>query len=108
MSIVSNSFIEIRCDGPGCSKTVTFPQTAEGEQQALQANPWLNMIRSIQTYDNRKFVYCSDECEVRGIGTSQHNKQESKILTGDARTMEMAAQEAARAREATNALRKGR
>jgi hypothetical protein len=108
MGAISNSFITIKCDGPECSKTVTFPQTIEGEQEALKTNSWLSTVRFIQTYDNRKFVYCSDECEAKGIGTSQHNKLDKKILTGDAQTMKIAAQDAERARQATDALRKGR
>jgi hypothetical protein len=108
LSTIINSFITITCDGP-CLKTITFPQTQEGEQEALQANPWLNTLRFVQTSDNRKFSYCSDECEAKGLGTGQHNKLEPKkiVQAGGQQAVEMAAQAAARSRQATEALRQG-
>ena len=108
MSTIINSFVTVTCDGDGCPKTITFPQTQEGEQEAIQNNPWLSSLRFVQTTDGRKYSYCSDECEAKGLGTGKHNKLEKRIVSvGGPNAIEMAAQAAARAQKANEALHQG-
>lgn len=106
MSTVISSFVTISCDNLGCEKTVTFPQTPEGEQQATADNPWLNSIRFVGTPDGRKFTYCSDECEIKATGAGQHNKKVIVTPTSP-NDASLAAQAAERARQATQALKTG-
>ena len=106
MSTVISSFVTLSCDGPECTKTTTFPQTEQGEQEAVQSNPWMNSVRFTQTPDQRKFTYCSDECEIKATATGVHNK---KILVAPQgpNAVELAAQAALRAQQATQALKAG-
>ena len=106
MSTIVSSFVTMTCDNPECGKTVTFPQTQEGEQQAFQENVWLNSIRFIQTVDQRKITYCSDECEAKGIASGSHNKKVIVTPQGP-NAAELAAQAAQRAQQATQALKSG-
>jgi hypothetical protein len=99
-------FVTITCDGPNCEKNVTFEASQAGEQGALQDNPWLNNLRHVaptgtvvngQRID-RKFTYCSDECEVNAAATGAHNKLEQKrIQTANAQQAELIAKAAAQA-----------
>lgn len=100
------SYNTVTCDGPTCDKSVTFIQTQEGVAAAFQDNPWMNSIRSIQAVDQRKFVYCSDECEIKGTATGAHNKKVIVTPTGPNDTA-LAAQAAERARQATEAIKAG-
>lgn len=106
MSTVISSFVTINCDGLGCDKTVTFPQTEEGEKEAVQSSPWMNSLRFVQTPDSRKFTYCSDECEAKAAGAGVHNKK-VLIAPQGPNTVDLAAQAAARAAQATQALKSG-
>jgi hypothetical protein len=103
---ISNTFVTITCDGPNCVKTITFPQTTEGEQEAVQANPWLTSVRFVQTPDQRKFIYCGDECEIKAAGAGSHNKKVLVAPQGP-NSVDLAAQAAARAAQATQALKAG-
>lgn len=106
MSTIITSFVTMSCDNPECGKTVTFPQTQEGEQQAFQDNVWLNSLRFVQTVDQRKLTYCSDECEAKGIANGVHNKK--VIVAPQApNAVQLAAEAAARAQQATQALKQG-
>jgi hypothetical protein len=106
LSEVKNSFITITCDGPACDKTVTFAETQEGFNEALQSNTWMNCIRVIGTPDQRKFVYCSDECEVKATATGVHNKKLLVTPQGP-NAAQLAAEAALRAQQATQALKSG-
>jgi hypothetical protein len=61
------------------------------------------------TNQQRKLVYCSDECEAKGIATGAHNKLEPKkiIHTGNQAQVDMAAKAAQQAAEATAKLKQG-
>lgn len=106
MSTVLQTFVTVTCDNPMCDKTVTFPQTQEGEQEVLQSHPWMNSLRFVQLPDNRKFTYCSDECEAKGVASGTHNKQLIVRPQGP-NSAELAAQAALRAQQATAALKSG-
>jgi hypothetical protein len=107
MSIVDVQIRTITCNN--CDKTVTF--NTKDHQQVVIDNPWLNASRVVQTGDGRNFVYCSDECEVVGIGTGSHNipekKQVAEVTGGDA-AIKMAALQAQAAEEATRAIKGGK
>lgn len=106
MSTIVSQFVTISCDGPDCPNTATFAQTPEGEAAAIQASPWLTSVRFVNTPDNRKFIYCSDECEIKATGQGAHNKKLVVAPTGP-NTIELEAQAAARAKAATAALKSG-
>lgn len=108
MSVVLSSFLTFTCDG-GCGRTVTVLQTDEAFSEAVRENPWLNSFRNvITTPDQRKFGYCSDECEANGIKTGSHNKLERAVITpGNQNQIELAAKAAANAARATAALKQG-
>lgn len=106
MTTVVSSFVTISCDAPECTNTATFPQTEQDEKAAFVANPWMNSLRFVNTVDQRKFIYCSDECEAKGVGQGVHNK--NVIVTPQApNEVGLAAQAAERARQATEALKSG-
>lgn len=108
MSTIVTSFITISCDNKDCQHTVTFPQTQEGEQEALRDNPWMNSLRMVQLVgqENKKFIYCCDECEIKATATGVHNK--AVIVTPNApNAVQLAAQAAARAQQATQQIKAG-
>lgn len=106
MSTINSSFVTISCDGPDCKNTATFPQTEEGERKAFAENVWMNGLRFVNTLDQRKFVYCSDECTAKALAQGVFNKQ--VIVTPQApNSVDLAAQAAERARQATDALKSG-
>jgi hypothetical protein len=106
LGTIVTSFVTISCDTPSCDKTITFPQTEQGEKETIAANPWMNSIRFANTLDGRKFTYCSDECEAKAVGFGQHNKKVIVPPTG-ANTVDLAAQAQEAARKATEELKKG-
>jgi hypothetical protein len=106
MSTINSTFVTISCDAPECLHTTTFPQTEEGEKTAFSENVWMNSLRFIQTLDQRKFVYCSDECAIKATATGVHNKP--LIVQAKAENeVALAAQAAERGRKATEALKSG-
>jgi hypothetical protein len=105
MSEVISNYVTITCDAAGCDKNVTFLGTDDGGKKVIQENPWMNSLRTIQTIDGRKFIYCSDECEAKGVGAGSHNQK--VIVTPQANSVDLAAQAAERARQATEALKTG-
>jgi hypothetical protein len=106
LTTVITSFVTMACDGPECPNTATFPQTEEGEKQAFKDNIWLNSIRFIQTVDQRKLTYCSDECEIKATGQGVHNKKVIEAPVGP-NAAQLAAEAAMRAQKATEALKSG-
>lgn len=112
MSTIVTQFVTITCDGPECPNTSTFAQTKEGEAAAIQANPWLTNIRFVQSppdqqhQEGTRFVYCSDQCEIKAAGAGNHNKKQIVVPTGP-NAVELQAQAAARAHAATAALKSG-
>lgn len=106
MSTVISSFVTLSCDNPECNKTATFPQTPEGEQEAFQSNTWMNSLRFIQTADQRKLTYCSDECEAKAVGLGLHNKKVIVQPTAP-NSVDLAAQATARAAQVTQQLKAG-
>jgi hypothetical protein len=106
LSEVISNYVTITCDATGCDKTVTFLGTDDGGKKVVQENPWMNSLRTVQTISGRKFIYCSDECEAKGVGAGSHNQQ--VIVTPQAgNAVDLAAQAAERARQATEALKTG-
>ncbi len=107
MSTVKSEFISVSCDGPKCTKSITFPATKEAHAEAFQSNPWLNTLREVTAPGGRQFAYCSDECEAEGLSTGVHNPARPKLVEGNAHNIALAAQAADQARKATAALRQG-
>lgn len=106
MSEIVTSYVTVSCDGSGCDKTITFLHTQESAKQAFADNVWLNATRTVKTMDGRTFIYCSDECEAKGVGTGAHNKQVI-VQPQSPNAAELEAQAAARAAQATKALKTG-
>lgn len=106
MSEIVTSYVTVSCDSAECEHTITFLHTQENAKQAFAENAWMNAVRTVQTIDGRKFVYCSDECEAKGTGTGAHNKQVIVQPQGP-NAAELEAQAAARAAQATKALKTG-
>jgi len=116
LSIVNTLVQTIKCDAPGCDKSVTFAQSQA--EETVKNNPWLKNTRLInllikenpQTPD-KSFTYCSDVCEVEGIKTLKHNYKEPNLIQmpgGDQlAAVRAAAQAAEAARTADTALREG-
>jgi len=108
LSTIVTSYVTISCDAEGCGKTATFNQTQEAEAEAIKANPWLTTVRFVTTMDKRKLNYCSDACEVSASGKGQHNPLEpKKIVAGNERDVNLAAQAAAAAAKAEAAMKAG-
>jgi len=73
MPVIDVQTKTIKCDGPDCTKAITF-NVAEGKEVANQAgNEWMKSIRLVQTPDGRVLVYHDDVCEISGARTGQHN-----------------------------------
>lgn len=106
MGEIKSTFITLACDGQDCPHTITFEQSQETVKQVFQENVWMNSIRTVITIDQRQFMYCSDECEAKAIGIGTHNKKVIVEATGP-NAASLAAQAAARAQQATAALKSG-
>lgn len=110
MSVIDTQFRTITCNGPKCDKTVTYDVKQANETIADEKNAWLHAVRFTSTSDGRNFAYCSDTCELEGIGTGIHNKPETKkIVDAPATPAAVAAAAAAakQAEDATKALKAG-
>ena|SRR5271165_3772818 len=110
MGLTDSAVRTITCNGPECTKTVTFDRRMEKQTFEAPGNEWLKAVRIVQTVDARNLVYCSDTCETKGIATGEHNLPEPKrIVDGVANAAAIAqAAEAARlAEEATAAIKRG-
>jgi hypothetical protein len=107
LSTVQTTFLTVSCDGPGCTKSVTFPGTEQGQLEAMRDAPWLNSLRIVQTSDKRQLGYCSDECEANAVGNGSHNKLEKRIITATGQQVDLAARAAEQARQTNAALHQG-
>ena len=95
----------IKCDGPGCDKSVEFDLS---DIKAIQAIEWLKGVRVIQTGDNRAFSYCSDVCEVKGVTTGAHNlKEPPKVQPASQAEIKQAVAQAEAASATDQALKTG-
>ncbi len=110
MAVTQTVFRTISCNADGCDKTVTFEASKEKDVLQLPENVWVKSFRTIQTIDNRVFGYCSDACEITGATSGVHNIQEKRIISdaGNPAQVQMAAQAAKAAEEATKQLRAGK
>jgi hypothetical protein len=109
MPIIDTQVRTITCDGPECTKTITYEQS---QHKAVIANPdnaWLMGVRLTQTADGRNLAYCSDVCEVKSVGAGKHNIPEpSKIIPAvNPAAVIAAANAAAQAKAAEQAIREG-
>lgn len=105
MGIIDTGFRSISCNGPDCTKTVTFALATEKATFDDPANVWLKSMRMVQTLDARKLVYCSDVCEAKAIEKGIHNLPEPKRIIDNVATpaQVQAAADAAKAQEAATA-----
>ena len=72
MSVVDTTYRTITCNGPDCTKTVTFD--IKQADQAVKENLWLTSTRLVNRLsDGKVFAYCSDACEVKAIAAGAHN-----------------------------------
>lgn len=99
----------LKCDGPGCAKSVTFDKTQAEATNNNPENGWLKPGRVVNTNDARTLFYCSDACEVGGITSGNHSpKEQPKIHTeANPAAVAQAVQAAANARNNEQALREG-
>jgi hypothetical protein len=105
MAFSDKTFRTIKCDGPGCDKTVTFDLT---DVVAIQKIDWLKGVRVVATGDQRNLSYCSDVCEVKGVTTGEHNlKEKPKVAVASTGEIKKAVDEAQNAAEVTDALKTG-
>ncbi len=96
----------IKCDSPECKNETTFNPQAIEEIQKLP--DWVRTYRTIQNGQRGVFGYCSDVCEVKGVTTGQHNVPEPKaVQSATEADVRAAAQQAAAASEANQALKEG-
>lgn len=101
------TYVTVSCDAEGCDKIVTFPNDSkEAGMKVVQDNPWMNSLRTVQTIDGRKFVYCSDTCTAVALGAGVFNKPLIEIPTTP-NAAKLAAEAEARARQATQQLKTG-
>ncbi len=110
MGLIDSTIRTITCNGPKCNCTITFDRRLEKQTFDAQENVWLKSTRIIQTLDGRTLVYCSDICEVNGVGTGQHNMPEPKTIIepgASAEAIAAAAQAARQAETATAAIKAG-
>src|ERR1700726_4391293 len=101
MSIIDVQYRTITCNGKNCDKTVTFDQ--QFAKRVAEEHPWIRSIRIVQTAEGRNFVYHSDECELSGVASGDHNPEVKKsiVLPTGANAQQVAAAEAQRAEQAT-------
>jgi hypothetical protein len=113
MSRSISSFVTISCDAPGCEKNATFPQTQQGEQEAIAVNPWIGTVRFVvvpgpTAESQRNLTYCSDECEVLGTSGGSHNQGPTRVqLAANQAQIELAAKAAQLHKQNTAALKTG-
>lgn len=107
--VVESKFVTFSCDAPECGKAITFAATPEDHKVAVVENPWLTSMRYIKTASGKDLSYCSDECEIKAVATGAHNPVEPKriIDTANQAQINLAAEAAKRAANATAALKTG-
>lgn len=110
MGVNRQEVLSMTCDGPECDKSVTYAKSVEEQTINAQGNEWMKTVRISQSSDGRTFLYCSDVCEVKGVGTGKHNPPEPKKIidnVGNAAAVAQAALAAEQAKKATEALKQG-
>ena len=109
MPIVPVAYKTIQCDGPGCTKSVTFLEEQGAMQKLANDLPWFKTLRMVQNSSGRNFVFCGDECEISSVATGAHNPEERKqiVLPTGANSQELAAAEAKRQIEINKTLKTG-
>jgi len=95
----------IKCDGPGCDKQIEFELS---DVKTIEATEWLLGVRAVVAGDERKFCYCSDVCEVKGVTTGQHNiKEKPTVVPASEGDVRAAAAQAGADAATTEALKTG-
>ena len=108
MPIIDTVVRTISCNAEGCTKTTTFDRKDEKAMFENPENAWMKSLRVVQSADGRNFTYCSDECEIKGTTTGQHNLPEpKKVVEGNAAAVAIAAKAAEAAKIADAAIRGG-
>lgn len=118
MAVNVISYETISCNGPECPRTVTYETSQAQQTFSNPENAWVKTSRLVQPLlqnpqnpNKLVFLYCSDECEVKGTALGVHNLPEPKrIIAGpqvNAEQVAAAAAAAKRAEEATAALKSG-
>jgi hypothetical protein len=89
----------LKCDGPDCSKVITFAAAEGKEVPNRPGNEWMKLIRLVQTPDGRVLLYHDDVCEIQGARSGLHNIPEVKkiIDTANPAAVQAAIQAAAAA-----------
>ena len=64
MGLIDSEVRTFTCNGPKCTRTVTYDRRLEKQTYEAPGNEWLKSIRVIQTGDRRTLIYCSDTCEI--------------------------------------------
>ena len=110
MSIIDSAIRSITCDAPDCPSAVLYDRKDEKATFELPENNWLKTTRVTQTADGRNLVYCSDVCEVKGVGSGKHNIPEPQkiVAASNPAAIAAAAAAAAHARNAEQAIRQGK
>jgi hypothetical protein len=107
VAIIDQQYRTIKCDGQ-CGKSVTF--NLKEAKETITANPWIQGVRVVTTGDGRIFTYCSDDCEVAGATTGNHNLPTKKVVSiveGSDAAIKQAAAEASAREQVDAAIRKG-
>lgn len=84
MSVLDQGFRTVKCDNPGCDKSITFEHTQVVATLQDPANAWTKSVRIVKLLFGGEqaptFSYCSDVCEIEGIKTGKHNPPEQKKI----------------------------
>ena len=110
MGLIDVVIRSITCNGPDCPHTVTFDREQMKQTVETEGNEWLRSGRILQTSDGRSLFYCSDACEIGGIGTGVHTLPEPKKIISGVASQQAVAQAAASAKAseaATAAIKAG-
>lgn len=110
MSLVDSNIRTSTCDT--CGITATFEVTSAGvAKEVVDANPWLTTQRLVNTPFGKTFFYCSDKCELAGIGEAKHNPPVPSALVQGAPSqaaIQAALASAKAAKEANEAIKAGK
>jgi hypothetical protein len=111
MSITDVQIRTITCNGPNCTKTVTFD--VKDHERITADNPWLIATRQVGTSFGASLIYCSDTCEMEATASGAHNPPTPKAVVdiseaGGQNAIRLAAEAAKKAEEATNRLKQGK
>jgi hypothetical protein len=110
MGILDLTFRTISCNAMDCNKTITYDRNEEKKTFDNLDNVWLKSFRQVTTLDQRVLGYCSDLCEISGVGTGTHNLPEPKKIISEpasAAQIQAAANAAKQAEAATAAMKSG-